>query len=98
MDSASKTAQKPKRGRPSKIVSSIVLAERQQAANGRERKRMYELTRCFNELKKALPMKDQIQSKKEILVQVHKNIFYISLISLGKNRPCAICHHARLQL
>ena len=71
MDSASKTARNPKRGRPSKIVSPIVLAERQQAANGRERKRMYELTRCFNELKKALPMKDQIQSKKEILVQVH---------------------------
>ena len=89
MDSASKTAQKPKRGRPSKIVSPIVLAERQQAANGRERKRMYELTRCFNDLKKALPKKDQIQSKKEILVQVHKNILYISSISLGKKPKMA---------
>ena len=43
----------------------------QRAANGRERKRMLELTRLFTELKNTLPTNGQILSKKDILVQVH---------------------------
>ena len=47
----------------------------QRAANGRERKRMLELTRLFTELKKTLPTNGQILSKKDILLQVHTYIY-----------------------
>ena len=58
------------RGRPRKPVSPSEMARRQKAANGRERKRMFELTRLFNELKQCLPTNVLVKSKKEILAQV----------------------------
>ena len=58
------------RGRPRKPVSPSEMARRQKAANGRERKRMFELTRLFNELKQCLPTNVLVKSKKEILIQV----------------------------
>ena len=56
-----------KRGRPRKEVKSL---ETRNKANTRERKRMSELTKIFNDLRKILPTKDQIKTKKEILVMV----------------------------
>ena len=62
-------------GRPRKEVKS--LDETRKAANTRERKRMSELTKIFNDLRKILPTKDQIKTKKEILVMVKmENINY----------------------
>ena len=58
------------RGRPRKPVLPSEMARRQKAANGRERKRMLELTRLFNELKQCLPTNVLVKSKKEILIQV----------------------------
>ena len=75
MDSSVRTARKPnKRGRPRKEVTS---QETRNKANTRERKRMSELTKIFNDLRKILPTKDQIKTKKEILVMVKmENINY----------------------
>ena len=68
MDSSVRTAHKRnKRGRPRKEVTS---QETRNKANNRERKRMSELTKIFNDLRKILPTKDQIKTKKEILVMV----------------------------
>ena len=53
------------------IILNLSVGALQRAANGRERKRMLELTRLFTELKKTLPTNGQILSKKDILVQVH---------------------------
>ena len=63
-----------KRGRPRKEGKS---QETRNKANNRERKRMSELTKIFNDLRKILPTKDQIKTKKEILVMVKmENIDY----------------------
>ena len=68
MDSSVRTARNPnKRGRPRKEGKS---QETRNKANTRERKRMSELTKIFNDLRKILPTKDQIKTKKEILVMV----------------------------
>ena len=68
MDSTVRTARKRnKRGRPRKEGKS---QETRNKANTRERKRMSELTKIFNDLRKILPTKDQIKTKKEILVMV----------------------------
>ena len=71
-ESTAKTARRceKRRGRPRKPVLPTEMKRRQKAANGRERKRMSELTRLFNELKHCLPVCQTIKSKKEILVQV----------------------------
>ena len=76
IDSTVRIARKrDKRGRPRKEVKS--LDETRKAANTRERKRMSELTKIFNDLRKILPTKDQIKTKKEILVMVKmENINY----------------------
>ena len=75
MDSTVRTARKRnKRGRPRKEGKS---QETRNKANTRERKRMSELTKIFNDLRKILPTKDQIKTKKEILVMVKiENIDY----------------------
>ena len=75
MDSTVRTARKRnKRGRPRKEGKS---QETRNKANTRERKRMSELTKIFNDLRKILPTKDQIKTKKEILVMVKmENINY----------------------
>ena len=75
IDSTVRIARKrDKRGRPRKEVTS---QETRKAANTRERKRMSELTKIFNDLRKILPTKDQIKTKKEILVMVKiENIDY----------------------
>ena len=67
---ARESEKKRQKGRPRKAVSPEEMKRRQKAANGRERKRMTELTRLFRELKHRLPINVHIQSKKEILVQV----------------------------
>ena len=43
---------------------------RRDAANARERKRMNQLTTALMTLKHALPKKDVIRSKKQIIVEV----------------------------
>ena len=75
IDSTVRTARKlNKRGRPRKEVTSQETGNK---ANTRERKRMSELTKIFNDLRKILPTKDQIKTKKEILVMVKmENIDY----------------------
>ena len=55
-----------KRGRPKKFSHSM----RRDAANARERKRMNQLTTALMTLKHALPKKDVIRSKKQIIVEV----------------------------
>ena len=55
-----------KRGRPKKFSRSM----RRDAANARERKRMNQLTTALMTLKHALPKKDVIRSKKQIIVEV----------------------------
>ena len=68
MDSTVRTARKRnKRGRPRK---EVISQETRKKANTRERKRMSELTNIFNDLRKILPAKDHIKTKKEILVMV----------------------------
>ena len=57
------------------IILNLSVGALQRAANGRERKRMLELTRLFTELKKTLPTNGQILSKKDILLQVHTYIY-----------------------
>ena len=76
IDSTVRTARKcDKRGRPRKEVTAQETKRRQMQANNRERKRMSELTKMFNDLRKILPTKDHIKSKKEVLVMVKmKNI------------------------
>ena len=78
MDSTVRTAHKRnKRGRPRKEVTAQESKRRQMQANKRERKRMSELTKMFNDLRKILPTKDHIKTKKEILVMVKiENIDY----------------------
>ena len=75
IDSSVETVRKRnKRGRPRKEGKS---QETRNKANTRERKRMSELTKIFNDLRKILPTKDQIKTKKEILVMVKiENIDY----------------------
>ena len=75
IDSSIETVRKRnKRGRPRKEGKS---QETRNKANTRERKRMSELTKIFNDLRKILPTKDQIKTKKEILVMVKiENIDY----------------------
>ena len=69
IDSSVRTTRKRnKLGRPRKEVKS--LDETRKAANTRERKRMSELAKIFNDLRKILPTKDHIKTKKEILVMV----------------------------
>ena len=68
IDSTVGTARKlNKRGRPRKEVTS---QETRKKANTRERRRMSELTKIFDDLRKILPAKDHLKTKKEILVMV----------------------------
>ena len=61
-----------KRGRPRKLTNQTLTCKkvRRDAANARERRRMNQLTDAYMALKDALPMKDDIKSKKQIIVQV----------------------------
>ena len=61
-----------KRGRPRKLTNLGLPCKkvRRDAANARERRRMNQLTDAYMALKDALPVKDEIKSKKQIIVQV----------------------------